>query len=115
MNLRLDVDGDHRHALALTRWLRDERALRGCVRYEPGPTDPEAMGTMTDIVVPLAVAVASGTLTALAQSLVAFVAHRGRGVTVRIDDGSVCRITVSGGDDPAALAETLARIAIDGR
>jgi hypothetical protein len=117
MDLRLDVDGDHRHALALTRWLRDERTLRGCVRYEPGPADPEAMGTMSDIVVPLATAVASGALTALAESLVAFVAQRRRGVTIEVGDGAgpVRRITVTGGGDPAALAGELARIAIDGR
>lgn len=117
MNLRLDVDGDHRDALALTRWLRQERGLRGCVRHEPGPSDPETMGTMSDIVVPLTTAVASGALTALAQSLVAFVTQRRRGVTVEIGDGAgpVRRITVTGGDDPAALAEALARIEIDGR
>ncbi|MFI1994407.1 hypothetical protein [Actinoplanes sp. NPDC020271] len=113
MNLRLDVEGDDRDAMALSRWLRDERELRGCIQQQPGPVDPEAMGTMTDIVVPLATAVVSGALTPLAESLIAFGAQRRRQVTIEV--GGVCRITVTGGDDPAALAEKLARIAIDER
>ncbi|MFI5844852.1 hypothetical protein ACIA8K_34645 [Catenuloplanes sp. NPDC051500] len=117
MELRFDVDGDHQQALALTRWLRDERELRGCVRHEPGRADPEAMGTVSDIVVPLAAAFASGALTALAESLVTFVTTRRHGVTIEIAAGAgpATRITVTGGDDPAALAEALARIAINER
>ncbi|MBB4693994.1 effector-associated constant component EACC1 [Paractinoplanes abujensis] len=113
MDLRLEVQGDDRDAMALSRWLRDERELRGCVRQQPGPMDPEAMGTMTDIVVPLATAVVSGALTPLAESLVTFVRQRKSKVTIEV--GSECRITVTGGDNPAALAEKLARIAIDER
>ena len=117
MDLRLDVDGDHSQALALTRWLKNERSLRGRIRQGSGENDPEAMGTVADVVVPLAEAFAAGALTALAESLVTFVMQRRRTVTVEIGDGdrTIHRIRVTGGDDPAALAGELARIAAGGR
>jgi hypothetical protein len=114
VDLRLDVDGDHSDARALTRWLMNEEDLRGRVRRVAGVTDPEAMGTAADIVVPLAEAFAAGALTALAESLVNFVAQRrSRRVTVEVQDGreTLFRIEVRGGDDPQALAGELARIA----
>jgi hypothetical protein len=117
VDLRLDVDGDHSQALALTRWLMNERELRGRIRRGPAPEDPEAMGSVADIVVPLAEAFAAGALTALAESLVTFVLQRRNKVTVEIGDGhrTLRRITVHGGDDPAALARELAEIAAGGQ
>ncbi|MEU4623526.1 hypothetical protein AB0G04_26575 [Actinoplanes sp. NPDC023801] len=115
MELRLDVDGDHGQAMALTRWLTNERELRGRFKRATGPDDPEAMGTVADIVVPLAEAFAAGALTALAESLVTFVMQRRSAVTVEIGDGRrTHRIRVRGGDDPSALARELARIAAEG-
>lgn len=107
------MDGDQNEAMALTRWLLDVRELRGRTRRVAGQIDPESMGTVTDIVVPLAEAFAAGALTALGEALVTFVTQRRTRVTVHLQDrtGTVCRIEVAGGDNPAALAGELARIA----
>jgi hypothetical protein len=112
VDLRLTIDGDHEDAATLSRWLSDERALRGHLRRSA--TAPRgAMGTTTDLLVQVAAASASGVLTALTQSLVTFVAQRRRSVTIEVKTarGAICKIKVDRSADAPALAAELAGIA----
>jgi hypothetical protein len=76
-------DGD---ADRLWDWLRDEPELRGRMRRVDVASPPEAMGSVTEIVVQVAAAAAGAAALweALARSLVAWRRYRGSDVTIEI-------------------------------
>lgn len=112
VELRLTIDGDHGDAATLSRWLSDERALRGHLRRSAATAPPGTMGTTADLLVQVATASASGVLGALTQSLVTFVVQRRRTVTIELKtaQGATHKIKVDRSVDARALAAKLVKI-----
>ncbi|WP_326562241.1 effector-associated constant component EACC1 [Micromonospora sp. NBC_01796] len=97
MSVRIDAGGNNAELEDLWEWLRAERALRGLVRLESGPSAPGTMGSGLEITVQIATVISgAGALwAAVAQSVALWLDQRRTDITITVTkpDGTTVQLS----------------------